>query len=454
MRGKSKKRKTKDERNLQNLEFNSPTRLANELMFAKHSMTENEIKLWLITIASLSRTLDLDVSTKYEYRLSHLANLLNLNKDSSWRSMIRAIIDRVSAQTIKIMRRYSNDENLEHWIRMPMYNSVEYNDYADTVAIKINQEMLPYLQSFTEKFTEVEISEMLSLRGLVALKVYMVAKELASEESFTIPIEKLKRRLNMEKQYPEFRTFQRDVLSRAEKEIRRKTSMKFFHFSHNGRGRKAATHITIHFTEGDPTTGMPAVTPEKPVEALDPVRQYYYERLLEAGIYPEKAAQEILTVYGLKVVQSNYEYYLEKIQDRDPTKGPLRGGYLVNAIKNDYAKGRRRELVKLAEARRRGKMQEAYVDMEKRLDGALKQSREVSAHMIKCGDMGKLRELFDTLLLAMHNTAENLGRIFDDDKALVALQRRDLRTREMTIFREQIAQRLMMGAVHAEYVFE
>ena len=73
----------------QNLDFETSTKFANELMFAKHSMKENEMKIWLLTMASLAKEKTIDNNVFYEYNISVLADKLCINKDKGWRNIIR-----------------------------------------------------------------------------------------------------------------------------------------------------------------------------------------------------------------------------------------------------------------------------------------------------------------------------------------------------------------------------
>ena len=141
----------------QTLDFDTPTKFANELMFARHAMKENELKIWLLTMASLAKEKYITNNVMYEYNISLLADKLNINKDKGWRAIIREAIDHVSDKSIKIVNRYSSEDDKQNWSKIPLYDSVEYDDFNDTVSVSINPKMLPYLQDFTEKFTEVDI---------------------------------------------------------------------------------------------------------------------------------------------------------------------------------------------------------------------------------------------------------------------------------------------------------
>ncbi|SHK80138.1 Initiator Replication protein [Selenomonas ruminantium] len=433
----------------QNLEFDTPTKFANELMFAKHSLRENEMKIWLLTVASLAKEKSLNHDVFYEYNISVLADKLNINKDKGWRNIIREAIDRVSDKSLKIVKRYSSEEDKHNWLKIPLYNSVEYNDFNDTVSVSINQKMLPYLQDFTEKFTEVDIDEMLAIRGITQLKVFMVVKELISEGTYTISIERFKERLNMStSSYANFRDFQRDVLKKAEQQIRKNTSLKQFHFTHDGRGRRAAQNITIHLTDTDiKTLAAPRkiLTTEDKIANLDSEQLRLFDEFSSFGIKPESTCLEIITNYKLDVLKSNLAYYKDQLKKRKPGQEPLSAGYLITCVKKDYAKSRRKTWLRKADTN--GSVETELQKTDMQLEDVYKTCKNNAGMLIKKGKMKKLLEIFDAAALSMENMASNMGIPYNVEEARIKIQKRDLRNRDTMLFREHLAQRLMSGYI-------
>ena len=436
----------------QNLDFETPTKFANELMFAKHSMKENEMKIWLLTMASLAKEQTIDNNVFYEYNISVLADKLCINKDKGWRNIIREAIDHVSDKSLKIVKRYSSEEDKHNWLKIPLYNSIEYNDFNDTVSVTINQKMLPYLQDFTEKFTEVDIDEMLAIRGITQLKVFMVVKELLAEGTYTISIERFKERLNMPvTAYSNFRDFQRDVLKKAEQQIRKNTSLKQFHFSHDGKGRRAATAITIHLSDVKGNI-LPApkkvITTEEKIENLDAEHLRLFDEFSSFGIKPESTCLEIINAYSIDVLKSNLAYYKEQLKKRKPEQEPLSAGYLITCVKKDYAKSRRKSW--LRKANTNGTVEAELQKTDMQLEDVYKTCKNNAGVLIKKGNMKKLLEIFDVAAISMKNMAANMGMSYDEGEARVKIQKRDLRNKETMLFREHLAQRLMSGYINMD----
>lgn len=433
----------------QNLDFDAPTKFANELMFAKHAMKENEMKLWLLTMASLAKDNDVRQDVMYEYNISILADKLNINKDKGWRNIIREAIDNVSDKSIKIVKRYSDEEDMQNWLKIPLYNSVEYDDFGDTVSVTVNPKMLPYLKDFKEKFTEVDIDEMLSISGITQLKVFMVVKELIAEGTYSISIERFKERLNMSvTSYPNFRDFQRDVLKKAEQQIRKNTSLKQFHFSHDGKGRRAATTITINLTDVKEKvlpSPQKTVTIEDKIANLDSEHLRLFDEFASFGIRPESTCLEIINTYSIDVLKSNLAYYKEQLKKRKPEQEPLSAGYLITCVKKDYAKSRRKSWLRKADTN--GSVENELQQTDMQLEDVYKTCKNNAAVLIKRGNMKKLLEIFDVAAMSMKNMAANMGIPYDEGEARVKVQKRDLRNKETMLFREHLAQRLMAGYI-------
>lgn len=433
----------------QTLDFETPTKLANELMFARHAMKESELKIWLLTIASLASNPNVDHAVRYDYNLSLIADKLNINKDMGWRSFIRDTIDQVSDKSLKIVKRYSSEEDKQNWIKIPLYNSVEYDDFSDTVSVSINEKLLPYLQDFTEKFTLVDINEMLAIRGITQLRVFMVVKELIAEGNLTISIEHFKDRLNMPASaYPNFRDFQRDVLKKAEQQIRKNTSLKQFSFTHDGKGRRPATNITIKLSD-TPSKSLPPAkklyTLADKLADLDAEHLHLFDEYSAFGIKPDSACYELITSHSLEVLKSNLAYFKEQREKRKPGQEPLSAGYLITCVKKDYAKSRRKNWLHKAEINSRAENEVQQTDIK--LEDVYKTCKNNASTIIKKGKMKKILEVFDAAGVSMENMALNMGMAFDFEEARMTIQKRDLRNKETMLFREHLAQRLMSGYI-------
>ena len=435
------------------LEFDNPTRFANEIMFAKHNLKELQIKTWLLSLAALAKNQPITDDTVYEFKMVEIGEQLNINKKSGWRTIIRDTIMGIAHQSANILKRNSINEDKVNWIIIPFYDYVDYNEFEDIVILSINKKLLPYLQDFTDRYTEIDIKEMIAVRGIMQIRTLMIVKEFISENRFAIPINEFKERLDVAPNaYPQFRDFQKRVLKPAEKEIREHTSMKNFSFSHDGKGRNPATTIFLNVNEKKNTGKKEQSKPKKKltlfekIDALDFEQQKLIDELMYCGVSPQETCYNIVTEYSVDVIKSNVEYFKEKQKTRAKEhKEAITAGYLITCIKKDYAKPNREALLRQADTNE--KIQNDMVSTDIKLEDAYKQCKATASMIIKKGDMDKILDIFEMASLTMENMASNMGIAFDLDDCRVKIQKRDLRNKETMFFREQLAQRIMNGLV-------
>ena len=435
----------------QTFDFDGPTRFANELMFARHSMSEIETKLWLLTMATLSKTSIQNTSHLFTYDMREIADTLGfISIGKGWKSAIRELFDAISEKQLRIMKRFSEDEDLQNWMKIPLYNLVEYNGAEETVSVGINEHMMPYLQNFTSKFTELEINEMIRISGLSSLKVYLLVKELMAEGASSITVKQFKFRLGLEHSYQEFKSLHRDYIKRAEKQIQQNTSMKHFHFWHDGKGRRPATTIFFsilpdqkELVHTKDVIGEQVTLVDK-LALLLPEQRKYYELLYQVGVRPEEQAYELVTKYDLDIVRSNYVYFSEKRVAKSKNGKAIRIGYLINAIKSDYAKKNRDRLTKKAKAAEREQTLTDQYALEDTIANADRELRSQATAYLKGAPLTELFDFIDYNLADISATAEYLGFNFSVERAKDILENKNRRMtyKEMNALREVIAQQI------------
>lgn len=435
----------------QTLDFDTTAKFANEIMFAKQKMTESELKVWLLMLAALSRNQSINEREVFSFNMRELAKRLGFySSRQAWKSKMRTLFDSMITQSVRIMKRDSKDEDLQHWVRIPLYSCLEYDGESEKAFFDINSHIIPYLKNITEHFTEFEIDEMLSISGLSSLKVYILVHELISEGKKSISIDLFKSRLGMSQMYEDFKFLVSKVLKPAEREIRQKTHLHDFHFSHDGKGRHAAT--TIYFTFGPDAIEhvhqkkelKELVTMTDKIELLTPEQRQYYKILMEEGVKPDKKAYEIVICYPIDVIRSNYSYYCDKKAHRKPNDAELRAGYLINCIQKDYAKKDRDRLARKARASERQETLEEAYHLKTKIELADWDFRNKAGAFLKNAPVESIMQLVDRFLADIYATAEELGFNFSKDRAFEILTTggRKLTTREMNAIREVFAQQI------------
>ena len=441
----------------QHLPADQSAKFANELMFADFQMKELELKMWLLTIAPLSDGQDLNPFNAYSYSLDEIADRLGMDKRQSWKKNIATLCDQMSNRTLKIMERYSEEEDKQNWIKMPVYSFIQYNGEKELVSLGINASLIPYLAGFTSQFTTIEINEMISISGLMSLKVYLLVKEMVASDQSTITVQRFKDRLGITNSYNDFKELRRQVMNPAEKQIRKNTCFRHFKFQHNGRPRHPATEITIVLSD-DPKeiayqkkARKETLTFVEQLRTLTAEQRTYYENFIHAGIRPEKKAFELVTGYDMEILRSNYAYYCRKAAERSLSNGtPITPGYLVQCIKKDYAKKEREALsAKARAAEKTTAIEDAFL-MDDKMADADREYRNQAGAFIKNAPSVVIADLIERFAAEIYTIADNImGFNFSKDNAMemVLSGNCKLTTREMKAVREAFAQEIKFGRI-------
>lgn len=441
----------------QHLPVDQVAQFANELMFADFHMKELELKMWLLTIAPLSNLQKFDPLNEYSYGLEEIATRLGMDKHQAWKKNIAFLCDQMSNRTIKIMERYAEDEDRQNWIKMPAYSSIRFNGEQGTVSLGINAKLVPYLIGITSKFTTIEINEMISISGLMSLKVYLLMKEMIANDQMTISIQLFKERLGLENSYSDFKELRRAVIGPAEKQIRKNTRFRHFKIQHNGRPCHPATEITIVLSDNPKEIAYQKKARKETLTFVEQLRtltaeqRTYYENFIHAGIRPEKKAFELVTGYDMEIVRSNYAYYCRKAAERSLNNGtPITPGYLVQCIKKDYAKKEREALSAKARAAEKTKAMEDAYFMDDKMADADREYRNQAGAFIKNAPSVIIADLIERFAAEIYTIADNImGFNFSKDNAMemVLSGNCKLTTREMKAVREAFAQEIKFGRI-------
>lgn len=450
----------------QSIPSDDSVKFANELMLADHNLAEMQLKLWILTLSSLSASQTLDPTCKFLYSMRELAQRLGMSTDQAWKTQISRLCDSMIGPTVRIMKRYSHDEDQRHWVKMPIYKLIEYDGRKDSVTIMINEQLYPFLRDLKSKFTEVEVNEILAIKGVNPLRVYLLVREMISEGQNSISIELFKKRLGIQNSYADFKDLQKNVIKAAERQIRKHTSMKDFRFYHDGKGRRAAT--TIFFAVSDAQEDVHEKEAMKePVTFLDrlslltPEQRKYYEFFCDVGIRPEEKAYELVMSYDIDIVRSNYAYFCERRAKRREGEPPITPGYLVTCLKKDYAKKDRESLARKARASERSQSLVDAYKMQGKMEDADREFRNRAGALIHNAPPKMLLDLIDRYLADIYAVAEHIGFNFSKEKVehmILAEGNRKLTTREMNAVREVFAQQIKFGRIslsqYTEYEIE
>jgi plasmid replication initiation protein len=219
---------------------------ANSLVGGKQALKLNSAKLIRAAIMQVVR--DDEELKPYIITVAELAELLNVPKSNIYRD-IEDITNDILSNPVYV-RREDNTKKIR-WIKIPWVQRCEYNSDIG-VAIKLNDELKPFLLNLKEHYTQYTLDCVLAMKSVYTIRIYellqskIMTKLIPKDGTFVeIPLDELKECCGCEsKSYNTFANFRIKVLDKAVNEINAK-SMYRVKYDYVKRG-KSVVAINFH----------------------------------------------------------------------------------------------------------------------------------------------------------------------------------------------------------------
>lgn len=168
---------------------------------------DEELKPYIITIKEFAQLLQIDESNIYRYAEDITDDIL---KNPVY------VKEEKQGKTVK-------------WIKIPWVSRCEYN--ADMgIAIKLNDELKPFLINLKEQYTQYTLENVLAMKSVYAIRIYELLQSRVmchvlpkNGVHIIITVKDLKECCNCTDKYKEFSNFKVKVLDKAKDEINRVT---------------------------------------------------------------------------------------------------------------------------------------------------------------------------------------------------------------------------------------
>lgn len=189
---------------------------------------DKELKPYVITIKEFAQLLQIDESNIYKYA------------------------DEITDDIIKnpVYVRQERQGKTVKWIKIPWVSRCEYNPDMG-IAIKLNDELKPFLINLKEHYTQYTLENILAMKSVYAIRIYemlqskIMCKVLPRDGvNIVISVQELKECCDCTDKYEEFSNFKIKVLDKAKNEINRVTMFKM-DYSYIKKGR-SVTGINFH----------------------------------------------------------------------------------------------------------------------------------------------------------------------------------------------------------------
>lgn len=211
---------------------------ANNLIGGKQALKLNSAKLIRSAIMQVVRD---DKELKpYIITIKDLAELLQVPASNIYRD-IEEITDDIVKHPV-FVREVSKGKTVR-FIKIPWVSRCEYK--ADVgVALKLNEELKPFLINLQEHYTQYTLEEVLAMKSVYAIRIFEILQSKImsgaiprnGETHIVIPVDELRECCACEDKYPAFGNFKNKVLDKAKDEINR-VSMYDLTYTYQKEGR-------------------------------------------------------------------------------------------------------------------------------------------------------------------------------------------------------------------------
>lgn len=210
---------------------------ANTLIGGKQALKLNSAKLIRSAIMQVVR--DDEELKPYIITVNELSELLNVSMSNIYRDIDDMTDDIISNP---VFVREVEDGRTMGFIKIPWVTKCEYK--ADVgVAIKLNEELKPFLINLKEHYTQYTLGEVLAMRSVYAIRIFEILQSKIMSGNVPkngahviVSIQELRECCDCEDKYTAFGDLKKRVIDRAVSEINRVTYFDLtFSYQKNGR---------------------------------------------------------------------------------------------------------------------------------------------------------------------------------------------------------------------------
>lgn len=217
---------------------------ANDLIGGKQALKLNSAKL---IRAAIMQIVPDDTELKpYIINIKGISELLGVSESNLYRD-----IDDITNDIIKnpVYIRQVHNQQIK-WVKIPWVSRCEYNSDVG-VAIKLNDDLKPFLVRLKEHYTQYTLDNILCMKSVYAIRIFellqgrIMTRLLPKEgQCIEISLQELRLCCDCEEKYPRFTHFKDRVLEPAKKEINELTMFRVkYEYIKTG---KSVTAIRFH----------------------------------------------------------------------------------------------------------------------------------------------------------------------------------------------------------------
>lgn len=346
-------------------------RKSNLLIASKLNLTRNESRLLEMVFSQINSFEDVQFENEYRVEVSSYVNVV---KNPNIYSELENVANGLTSKNIHLRQEDGSFEFLT------ITNKVKYDADEGALYVQLNDNLLGYLlkspKAISHKkkaeierkdridelkkekeswaYTSYQLKYHLILSSNHALRIYELLKQYEKIGSRTLTVEELKIVLEIEDKYPLYADFKRNVIKRAQKELKKKTDI-VFDFEEIKKKRKV--HAVKFYMHPNPSVVSPdakKVTSELPSKNAG-------NTILRLKALKKDSDEMMADETALYLVNRFGEDYINQcidvLEKEDMSKKTNFVGYVIKAIEENWLENKisdvKAEVAKKEEVKRK-----------------------------------------------------------------------------------------------------
>lgn len=319
--------------------------IGQEFADAQYALQKNELKAWILLIASLDEDLRGNDDSTYVFDAIAFADKLGIDARKARGRIVADIFIRLSHNFIDIRSREDNDGEQDIYHTAFIYK-VRYNRKSYRLEIGIPPDLKPYLFALKKgTFISLDVKDILALDTVTSMRIYIFLRGLERKGIFSIAVEELRLGIGLTSEYyADFRQLKHKILEPAAQEIRKHTGFKHFFIEDNGSKGRRATHVHFGFTAETEDSELFLHTAPDLANLIkgkfSPRVQIVIRLAMDEGFNPRYLGNKLDKATDDDIV-ANFNYVLNLIHKEKKfgkTKTPeVYGRYFIKAVEENWA---------------------------------------------------------------------------------------------------------------------
>lgn len=300
---------------------------SNPLIEARFKFTLWEMRVFTVMISFINKD-DIEFGT-YKIYIKDLMKFFKVKSNVDY-EIIRQVPKALSKKQIEVYY-YTKDTKLKQWKFLNVFTSgsapAHENKGSGFIELKLNDELKSELLELKRLFSKYDLKNIIPLRSVHSFRMYELLKQYEFIGKREFDVDDLKEILGVEDKYKLYTDFRRNVIQRAERDLKKHCDIHFT-FEEIKRGRRIGTIIfTIHSKEK-----IQLELPEAEIEPYveeDSVFSNYYHFVKDW--ISKKTFDEWIATYSEEQIKNGIQYTKKQLDSGIDIKNIA--GYLLSVIR-------------------------------------------------------------------------------------------------------------------------